>query len=76
MSTDELHKNIEVHPVDVSTAEFVRTVSTAGQFLLPVPDDAADDIGYIVIDSYYYIDTVSWRADDYCHQRCLRRLCM
>jgi len=73
---DELHKNVEVHPVHVSAAELIRTIPTAGQLLLPVPDDAADDIDNLVVDSHHHFDTVNRRADNYRHQRRLRRLRM
>lgn len=71
---DELHKNVEVHPVHVPAAQLVRTISAAGQLLLPVLDDAADDIDNLVVDSNHHVHTVSRRADDYGHQRRLRRL--
>lgn len=72
---DKLHKNIEVHFVDVSATEFIRTISAASQFLLPMPNDAADDIDYIIIDTYHHFDTTDRRANNHCHQRRLRRLC-
>lgn len=71
---DELHKNVQVHTVDVSAAESIRTVSATGQLLLPVPDDAADDIDHLVVDPHHHVDTADRRADHHCHQRCLRRL--
>jgi len=76
ISLDKLHKNIEVQLVDVSASEFIRTISEASQFLLPMPNDAADDFDYIIIDTHYHFDTIGWSANDHCHQRCLRRLCM
>lgn len=71
---DELHKNVQVQPVDVSAAEFIRTISATGQLLLSVPDDAADDIDHLVVDSHHHVDTAYRRADHHCHQRRLRRL--
>lgn len=71
---DELHKNIEVFPIDVPAAEFVRTISAAGQFLLSVSHDAADDIDNFIIDPHHYFDTVSRCVNNHCHQRRLRRL--
>lgn len=72
---DKLHKNIEVHVVDVPATEFIRTISTTSQFLLPVPNDAANDIDYIIIDTHHYFDTTDRRVNNICHQRRLRRLC-
>lgn len=71
---DELHKNVQVQPVDVPAAEFIRTIPATGQLLLPVPDDAADDIDHLVVDSHHHVDTAHRRADHHCHQRRLRRL--
>jgi len=76
ISLDKLHKNIEVQLVDVSASEFIRTISEASQFLLPVLNDATDDFDYIIIDTHYHFDTTGWSANDQCHQRRLRRLCM
>ncbi|KAE9539806.1 hypothetical protein AGLY_005058 [Aphis glycines] len=70
----KLHKNIEVHLVDVPATEFIRTISTTSQFLLPVPNDAANDIDYIIIDTHHYFDTTDRRVNNICHQRRLRRL--
>jgi len=75
ISLDKLHKNIEVQLVDIPAVEFIRTISAASQFLLSVPNDAADDIDYIVTDSHHHFDSSGRRANDHCHQRCLRRLC-
>jgi len=75
ISLDKLHKNIEVQLVDVPASEFIRTISAASQFLLPVPNDVADDFDYIIIDAYNHFDTTGRRANDHCHQRRLRRLC-
>lgn len=72
---DKLHKNIEVQLVDVPASEFIRTISAASQFLLPVPNDVADDFDYIITDTNNNFDTTSRRANDNCHQRRLRRLC-
>lgn len=76
ISLDKLHKNIEVHLVDVPASEFIRTISEASKFLLPVPNDAADDFDYIIIDTHYHFDTTGWSVNHQCHQRRLRRLCM
>lgn len=73
---DELHKNIEVLSIDVFAAEFIRTISAASQFLLPVPYDAADDINNLIVDAHHHFDTISRCSNNHCHQRCLRRLCM
>lgn len=72
---DKLHKNIEVQLVDVPASEFIRTISEASQFLLPVPNDVADDFDYIITDTNNHFDTTSRSANDHCHQRRLRRLC-
>lgn len=73
---DKLYKNIKVLPVNFPAAESLRTISAASQFLLPVSYDAADDIDNFIVNSNYHVDTISWRANYNCHQRCLRRLCM
>lgn len=72
--SDELHKNIEVHPANVLAIEFIRTIPTASQFLLLVSHDAADDIDNLVVDTHHDFDSVGRRANDHCHQRCVRRL--
>jgi hypothetical protein len=72
--SDELHKNIEVHSFNVLTAEFIRTIPTASQFLLLMPHDAADDIDNLVADAHHDFNTVGRRAHDYCYQGCIRRL--
>lgn len=71
---DELHQNVEVHPVHVPTAQLIRAIPAASQLLFPVPNDAADDIDNIVVDSYHHLDTIDRGADNYCHQGRIRRL--
>ena len=52
--TEQLHQNVEVFGAHVPTAEFIRAISAARKFLLPLSASSPDDSGHLFADPHHY----------------------